>query len=136
MKRRDFLKLTALIAPLPSSGRLFAMPSGTPRFLLVFLRGGYDCANVVIPYSSAYYYEARPNIAMLDYVTCFASMANSYIVSLHMAMKVRCVTSYGVGIPCRLDGIPLQLARSLAALLNRFLMFRRIPNIRLAITLE
>jgi uncharacterized protein (DUF1501 family) len=43
---------------------LFAAPPGSPRFLLVFLRGGYDCANVVIPYSSSYYYEARPNIAI------------------------------------------------------------------------
>jgi uncharacterized protein (DUF1501 family) len=25
---------------------------------------GYDCANVVIPYSSSYYYETRPNIAV------------------------------------------------------------------------
>jgi uncharacterized protein (DUF1501 family) len=31
---------------------------------LVFLRGGYDCANVVVPYSSSYYYETRPNIAI------------------------------------------------------------------------
>jgi uncharacterized protein (DUF1501 family) len=30
----------------------------------VFLRGGYDCANIVIPYSSSFYYETRPNIAV------------------------------------------------------------------------
>jgi uncharacterized protein (DUF1501 family) len=65
MKRRDFLQLTALAAPaLTVSGRLFAAPPSSPRFLLVFLRGGYDCANVVIPYSSSYYYESRPNIAV------------------------------------------------------------------------
>jgi uncharacterized protein (DUF1501 family) len=65
MKRRDFLQMTALAAPaLTVSGRLFAAPPGSPRFLLVFLRGGYDCANVVIPYSSSYYYESRPNIAV------------------------------------------------------------------------
>jgi len=65
MKRRDFLQMMALAAPaLTVSGRLFAAPPGSPRFLLVFLRGGYDCANVVIPYSSSYYYEARPNIAV------------------------------------------------------------------------
>src|SRR4029077_7111204 len=28
------------------------------------LRGGYDCCNVLIPYSSSYYYETRPNIAV------------------------------------------------------------------------
>src|ERR1700760_1593407 len=65
MERRDFLQMMALAAPaLTVSGRLFAAPPGSPRFLLVFPRGGYDCANVVIPYSSAYYYESRPNIAV------------------------------------------------------------------------
>jgi uncharacterized protein (DUF1501 family) len=65
MQRRDFLQMMALAAPaLTVSGRLFATPPGSPRFLLVFLRGGYDCANVVIPYSSSYYYESRPNIAV------------------------------------------------------------------------
>jgi len=65
MQRRDFLQMMALAAPaLTVSGQLFAAPPGSPRFLLVFLRGGYDCANVVIPYSSSYYYEARPNIAV------------------------------------------------------------------------
>jgi uncharacterized protein (DUF1501 family) len=65
MRRRDFLQRMALAAPaLTVSGRLFAAPPGSPRFLLVFLRGGYDCANVVIPYSSSYYYESRPNIAV------------------------------------------------------------------------
>jgi len=65
MQRRNFLQMMALAAPaLTVSGRLFAAPPGSPRFLLVFLRGGYDCANVVIPYSSSYYFEARPNIAV------------------------------------------------------------------------
>jgi uncharacterized protein (DUF1501 family) len=65
MQRRDFLQMMALAAPaLTVSGQLFAAPPGSPRFLLVFLRGGYDCANVVIPYSSSYYYESRPNIAV------------------------------------------------------------------------
>ena len=65
MKRRDLLQLVALAAPaLSVTGRVFAAPTGSPRFLLVFLRGGYDCANVVVPYSSSYYYESRPNIAI------------------------------------------------------------------------
>jgi uncharacterized protein (DUF1501 family) len=65
MKRRNFLQMMAMAAPaLTVAGRVFAAPPGSPRFLLVFLRGGYDCANVVIPYSSSYYYEARPNIAV------------------------------------------------------------------------
>jgi uncharacterized protein (DUF1501 family) len=65
MKRRDFVRLITVAAPaLSVVGRVFAAPPDTPRFLLVFLRGGYDCSNVVIPYSSAYYYETRPNIAV------------------------------------------------------------------------
>jgi uncharacterized protein (DUF1501 family) len=65
MKRRNFLQMMAMAAPaLTVTGRVFAAPPGSPRFLLVFLRGGYDCANVVIPYCSSYYYETRPNIAV------------------------------------------------------------------------
>ena len=65
MKRRNFLQLAALATPgLALAGRVFAAPPGSPRFLLVFLRGGYDCANVVVPYSSSFYYETRPNIAV------------------------------------------------------------------------
>ena len=65
MQRRNFLRMMALAAPaLTLTGRVFAAPPGSPRFLLVFLRGGYDCANVVVPYSSSYYYETRPNIAI------------------------------------------------------------------------
>ncbi len=65
MKRRHFLELMATAAPaLTVAGRVFAAPADSPRFLLVFLRGGYDCANVVIPYSSSFYYETRPNIAV------------------------------------------------------------------------
>ena len=60
MNRRAFL----LSLPLLYAGRLLAAPSAPARFLLVFLRGGYDAANVLVPTSSAFYYEARPNIAV------------------------------------------------------------------------
>jgi len=46
------------------SGKLFATPTNTPRFLLVFLRGGYDCNNLLVPYSSDFYYESRPTLAI------------------------------------------------------------------------
>ena len=45
-------------------GGAFAVPPPSPGLLLVFLRGGYDCANAIIPYSSDFYYEARPSIAI------------------------------------------------------------------------
>jgi uncharacterized protein (DUF1501 family) len=68
VNRRRLLKLGgAALAGVGASvvaGRLFAAPVSGPRFLLVFLRGGYDSTNLLIPYSSSYYYEARPSIAI------------------------------------------------------------------------
>jgi uncharacterized protein (DUF1501 family) len=65
MNRRDLLKLCgAALTSGGVAGRLFAAPTSGPRFLLVFLRGGYDAANLLIPYSSSDYYEARPTIAV------------------------------------------------------------------------
>lgn len=67
MNRRHFLRLGAALPALPAlttAGRLFAAPAAAPRFLLVFLRGGYDCANMLVPYSSDFYYASRPNIAV------------------------------------------------------------------------
>ena len=61
MNRRDLLKLgAAALVSAGVAGRLFAAPTSGPRFLLVFLRGGYDSTNLLIPYSSSFYYEARP----------------------------------------------------------------------------
>jgi uncharacterized protein (DUF1501 family) len=65
MKRRHLLKLGgAALLSAGVRGRLFAAPTAGPRFLLVFLRGGYDSTNLLVPYSSSFYYEARPNIAI------------------------------------------------------------------------
>jgi uncharacterized protein (DUF1501 family) len=60
MRRRDFLGVVAAA----TAGRLWAAPATDARFLLVFLRGGYDAASLLVPASSAFYYEARPNIAV------------------------------------------------------------------------
>lgn len=64
MQRRTVLKLAA-IAPL-SLGvtRLFAASVDTPRLLIVFMRGAYDCNSLLVPVSSDFYYEVRPNIAI------------------------------------------------------------------------
>ena len=67
MQRRHFVQ--ALSAGLGaglaiSTGQLFAARSDTPRLLIVFLRGGYDAASLLIPTSSSFYYESRPNIAI------------------------------------------------------------------------
>jgi uncharacterized protein (DUF1501 family) len=65
MKRRHVLKLgCAALATAGFTGRLYAAPTTGPRFLLVFLRGGYDSLNLLVPYSSSFYYESRPTIAI------------------------------------------------------------------------
>ena len=56
---------SALIAaPLFTAGRLYAAPASGPRLLVVFLRGAYDAANILVPVSSDFYYAARPNLAI------------------------------------------------------------------------
>src|SRR5580700_3396644 len=65
LSRRAWLGLAAgSFASLGVAGRLYAAPPSGPRFLLVFLRGGYDATNTLIPYSSSFYYEARPTLAI------------------------------------------------------------------------
>src|SRR5947208_15105206 len=65
MNKRTFLRNAAGLFLAPLAGRLLAAPAaGNSRFLLVFLRGGYDAANVLVPLSSGFYYESRPNIAV------------------------------------------------------------------------
>ena len=69
MQRRHLLQASligaAATAGLSTSTRLLAAPAGTPRFLLVFLRGGYDALSLLVP-TSAYYREVRPNIAIVE----------------------------------------------------------------------
>ena len=63
--RRQVLKFgAATLLSTGISGRLYAAPGDGARFLLIFLRGGYDSSNLLIPYSTPFYYEARPNIAI------------------------------------------------------------------------
>jgi len=64
MNRRHFLQaLAASSLPVVSSG-LFAAPADQPRFLFVFLRGGYDAASLLVPMQSSFYGEVRPNIGL------------------------------------------------------------------------
>jgi uncharacterized protein (DUF1501 family) len=68
MRRRDFLfaagSAAAAVPALSFSGRLFATPATSPRVLVVFLRGGYDCGSLLVPYASDFYYESRPTLAI------------------------------------------------------------------------
>ena len=64
MNRRHFLR-RASTASLAATGiRLMAAERGTPRVLIVFLRGAYDAASLLVPIASSFYYEQRPHIAV------------------------------------------------------------------------
>ncbi len=65
MHRRHLLKLAGASVPLAYAGQVWAAPQASTRLLVVFLRGAYDAANVVIPVGSDFYYEARPNIRIV-----------------------------------------------------------------------
>ena len=52
MNRRELIKAFAAIAPLTVAGRVWAAPATDARLLVVFLRGAYDAANVVVPVSA------------------------------------------------------------------------------------
>ena len=64
MNRRHVLKLIAAAPLLATPLRLYAAAGTSARLLVVFMRGGYDAANFLVPVSSSFYYEARPNIAV------------------------------------------------------------------------
>jgi len=52
MNRRELLRGLSLAIPTVGLSRLYAAPVGSPRLLIVFLRGGYDCLNMLVPYAS------------------------------------------------------------------------------------
>lgn len=64
MQRRHLLQSLTASALLPGAARLWAAPAATPTLLLVFLRGAYDAANLLVPVGSRFYYESRPGIAI------------------------------------------------------------------------
>jgi uncharacterized protein (DUF1501 family) len=71
MHRRDFLRsglcsnaAAALGLPQMQSPAAAIGNAGSPKFLFVFLRGGMDAASLLVPTSSSFYYEVRPDIAI------------------------------------------------------------------------
>ena len=69
MQRRHLLKLLGAAPLAGAAGRLMAAPAaGNAKLLVVFLRGAYDCANLLVPISSGtsddFYRSARPTIAV------------------------------------------------------------------------
>lgn len=64
MNRRDLLKALAAAPLFSAAGSLLAAPATDARLLFVFLRGGYDANNLLVPTGSDFYYASRPNIAI------------------------------------------------------------------------
>jgi uncharacterized protein (DUF1501 family) len=65
MQRRELLKLMAAVPFTGAAGRLMAAPAAEgAKLLVVFLRGAYDCASLLVPTGSDFYYASRPNIAI------------------------------------------------------------------------
>lgn len=65
MKRREVLRAAPALMLTGPVSRLWGAPSaGGVKFVLVFLRGAYDATNFLVPYSSHFYYESRPGIAV------------------------------------------------------------------------
>lgn len=64
MDRRRFLTHAAAAPLLLHGASLHAAPATDTRLLVVFMRGAYDCANLLVPATSEFYYESRPNIAI------------------------------------------------------------------------
>lgn len=60
---RRTLLAAALAGPMLPGARLYAAPASAPRLLVLFLRGAYDSASVLVP-SGGFYEEARPGLAL------------------------------------------------------------------------
>jgi len=89
MNRRELIKAFAATAPLTVAGRVWAAPSTDARLLVVFLRGAYDAANVVVPTGSDFYYASRPTLAIArpDVGNPNAALALNSDWGLHPALR-------------------------------------------------
>ena len=89
MNRRELIKTFAALAPLTVAGRVWAAPATDARMLVVFLRGAYDAANVVVPVSSEFYHASRPTLAIAkpDIGNPNAALALDADWGLHPALR-------------------------------------------------
>ena len=97
MNRRDLIKAFAAIAPLTVAGRIWAAPATDARLLVVFLRGAYDAANVLVPISSDFYYQSRPSLAIArpDVGNPNAALSLSTEWGLHPALRDSLLSFWG-----------------------------------------
>ena len=64
MKRRLLVQSLAAAPLMQTASQLWAAPAAGSKLLVVFLRGAYDACNLLVPTSSSFYYESRPDIAI------------------------------------------------------------------------
>jgi uncharacterized protein (DUF1501 family) len=89
LNRRGMIAGLAALAPMTAAGHLWAAPEADARLLVVFLRGAYDAANIVIPVSSDFYYASRPTLAIAKPDPAVATSALSLDADwgLHPALR-------------------------------------------------
>jgi uncharacterized protein (DUF1501 family) len=89
MDRRALLTAALSVPALGAAGRVWSAPASDQRLLVVFLRGGYDAMNVVIPTGSDFYYQARPTlgIARPDPANLMSALPLDSDWSLHPALR-------------------------------------------------
>ncbi|MED5597142.1 DUF1501 domain-containing protein [Janthinobacterium sp. P210006] len=87
MNRRDLLKALAAAPLLSHAGNLLAAPGTNARLLFVFLRGGYDANNLLVPVGSDFYYASRPNIAIAKPGADNGALALNADWGLHPALR-------------------------------------------------
>ena len=99
MNRRDLIRASAALGLSTVAGRVWAAPKADARLLVVFLRGAYDAANVVIPTGSDFYYRVRPNLAVAkpDAANPNAALRLDADWSLHPALRDTILPLYAKG---------------------------------------
>lgn len=74
MKRRDFLKMSAItsgavclnVAGFSAAARAQFGPGDNPALVVIYLRGGQDQLNTIIPHKDKKYYEIRPSVSIKE----------------------------------------------------------------------
>ncbi|WP_294256953.1 DUF1501 domain-containing protein [uncultured Comamonas sp.] len=102
MQRRQFLSLGAAVPLACHLGQGLASPlqASSPRFLLVFLRGAYDCNSLLVPTHSDFYYQARPSIAIARPGSADGALALNPQWGLHPALQGSLLPLYEQGQAC------------------------------------
>ena len=102
MQRRQFLSLGAALPLVCHLGQGLASPlqASSPRFLLVFLRGAYDCNSLLVPTHSDFYYQARPSIAIARPGSADGALSLNPQWGLHPALQGSLLPLYEQGQAC------------------------------------